>query len=221
MAITQKNREIGIETPLGEDVLLLASMSGTEQLGRPFEFELVLASEDHQIKSADIVGQNVTVRLELSEAKTRYFNGYISRFTQAPATGRLASYRATVVSWLWFLTQTADCRIFPEMTVPDIIKLIFREHGFTDFEALQKKWQKRQKELLDDDMRIKLQSDDYLTYIVVEPNVETSWDRLNKLQKLGTNLFQNFEEQLPVFDEQTIQIDELTQGSLFSPGHSQ
>jgi type VI secretion system secreted protein VgrG len=134
MAITQKNREIGIETPLGEDVLLLASMSGTEQLGRPFEFELELASEDHQIKSADIVGQNVTVRLELSEAKTRYFNGCISRFTQAPATGGLASYRATVVPWLWFLTQTADCRIFSEMTVPDIIKKIFRKHGFTDFE---------------------------------------------------------------------------------------
>ena len=36
--------------------------------------------------------------------------------------------------WLWFLTRTSDCRIFQEKTVPDIIKEIFRDHGFTDFE---------------------------------------------------------------------------------------
>jgi len=134
MAITQENRELEIATPLGKDVLLLTSMSGTEQLGRPFEYQLELASEDHQIKYADIVGQNVTIRLNLSGDKTRYFNGFVSRFTQTLPVGRLASYRATVVPWLWFLTRTADCRIFQEMTVPDIIEKVFRDHGFTDFE---------------------------------------------------------------------------------------
>ncbi|MFB0553033.1 MAG: type VI secretion system Vgr family protein [Phycisphaerae bacterium] len=134
MAETQKYREIEIATPLGEDVLLLTNMSGTEQLGRPFRFELELTSEDHQIKYTDIVGQNVTIRLNLSEDKTRYFNGFVSRFTQTLSAGGLASYRATVVPWLWFLTRTADCRIFQEMTVPDIIEKVFRDHGFTDFE---------------------------------------------------------------------------------------
>ena len=134
MAITQENRELEIATPLGKDVLLLTSMSGTEQLGRPFEYQLELASEDHQIKYADIVGQNVTIRLNLSGDKTRYFNGFVSRFTQTLPVGRLASYRATVVPWLWFLTRTADCRIFQEMTVPDITEKVFRDHGFTDFE---------------------------------------------------------------------------------------
>ena len=137
MAITQDNREIGIETPLGHDVLLLKSISGTEQLGRPFEFYLELASEDHQIRPQDIVGQNVTIRLNLfGRDQVRYFNGYISRFVQTSGADRLAGYRATVVPWLWFLTRTADCRIFQfqQMTVPDIIKKVFRDHGFTDFE---------------------------------------------------------------------------------------
>jgi len=131
MAITQENRELEIATPLGKDVLLLTSMSGTEQLGRPFEYQLELASEDHQIKYADIVGQNVTIRLNLSGDKTRYFNGFVSRFTQTLPVGRLARYRATVVPWLWFLTRTADCRIFQNMTVPEIIKKVFGDHGFT------------------------------------------------------------------------------------------
>ena len=131
---TQEYREIGIDTPLGPDVFLLTSMSGTEELGRPFEYQLELASEDDQIKAEDIVGQDVTIRLDLSGNKSRYFNGFISRFTQIMPFGGLARYRATMVPWLWFLTRTADCRIFQNMKVPDIIKQVFRGRGFTDFE---------------------------------------------------------------------------------------
>jgi type VI secretion system secreted protein VgrG len=131
---TQKHRELAVETPLGEDVLLLTGMSGTEQLGRPFEYRLELASEDHQIKAEDIVGQNVTVRLDVLAGGLRYFNGYVSRFTQLTASSGLARYRVTMVPWLWFLTRTADCRIFQDKTVPDIIKDVFKRHELTNFE---------------------------------------------------------------------------------------
>jgi type VI secretion system secreted protein VgrG len=134
MAKTQQHRHVAIGTPLGDDALLLIRMAGTEHLGRPFEFQLDLASEDSQIQFSDIVGQNVTVRLERSEGSTRYFNGFVSRFTQVSNRGDGARYRATVVPWLWFLTRTADCRIFQAMTVPDIVKQVFRDAGFSDFE---------------------------------------------------------------------------------------
>jgi type VI secretion system secreted protein VgrG len=134
MAITQEHRALAIGSPLGEDVLLLKRMSGTEQLGRPFEYQLELASHDHQIKAEDIIGQNVTIRCELSTGESRYFNGFVSRFIHIPSSGDFAQYQATVVPWLWFLTRTADCRIFQKMTVPKIIKEIFSEKGFTDIE---------------------------------------------------------------------------------------
>ena len=40
---------------------------------------------------------------------------------------------ATVRPWLWFLTRTADCRIFQDMKVPDIIKMVFADHKSADF----------------------------------------------------------------------------------------
>ena len=43
------------------------------------------------------------------------------------------SYHAEMVPWLWFLTRTADCRIFQNMTIPDIIKKIFSDLGFNDY----------------------------------------------------------------------------------------
>ncbi len=36
--------------------------------------------------------------------------------------------------WLWLLTRTSDCRIFQNQKVPDIIKQVFRDLGFSDFE---------------------------------------------------------------------------------------
>jgi len=130
---TQEYRDVAVATPLGEDVLLLTSMSATEQLGRPFEYELGLVSEKLDIKASEIVGKNVTVRLNLSSGEVRYFNGFVSRFVQNPSSGDEAQYTATLVPWLWFLTRTADCRIFQEMTVPDIIKQVVGDYGFTDF----------------------------------------------------------------------------------------
>ena len=35
--------------------------------------------------------------------------------------------------WLWLLTRTSDCRIFPQMTPIDIIKQVFSDRGFSDF----------------------------------------------------------------------------------------
>ena len=35
--------------------------------------------------------------------------------------------------WLWLLTRTSDCRIFPKMTPLDIIKQVFSDRGFSDF----------------------------------------------------------------------------------------
>src|SRR5437867_3401092 len=82
----------------------------------------------------DILGQNVTVRLDLDDDKQRFFNGHVSRFAQTGRSAIYATYQVTVRPWLWFLTRRQDCRIFQEMTVPDIIKKVFRDDGFSDFE---------------------------------------------------------------------------------------
>ncbi len=132
---TQATRHIAIETPLGEDVLLLRSFSAHEEISRLSEFDLDLLSEDYEIKFDDIIGQNVTISMELPGGGKRYWNGFINRFVQGVTTSvQFAQYRATMVPWLWFLTLTSDCRIFQEKTVPDIIKQIFNDLGYSDIE---------------------------------------------------------------------------------------
>lgn len=131
-SFTQSNRTVRIETPLGKDVLLVKSLTGTERLGRPFQYELVLLSEDHELDYKKIIGQNVTVFVDKGDKESRFFNGFVSRFSQAKYEEKLAEYHVTLVPWLWFLTRTSDCRIFQNKTIPEIIEEVFKDHGFSD-----------------------------------------------------------------------------------------
>jgi type VI secretion system secreted protein VgrG len=133
MAFTQNERLISIDTPLGENKLLLQSFRGHEGISRLFEFQLELLSEDPAIAFNKIVGQRVTIKVALENDEVRYFNGFIPRFSQSGADARFSHYQAKMVPWLWFLTRTADCRIFQNMKVPDIIEKIFKDLGFQDY----------------------------------------------------------------------------------------
>lgn len=131
---TQANRRMAVNSPLGEDVLLLRSFSGTESLGRPFEIHLDLVSENREVAAKDLIGQSVTIAVQRPDQETRHFNGLVSRFSFVGLSGSLAQYRATIVPWLWFLTQHATCRVFQDTSIPDIIKKVFADRGFTDYE---------------------------------------------------------------------------------------
>ncbi|MGH7934838.1 MAG: type VI secretion system Vgr family protein [Candidatus Binataceae bacterium] len=131
---SQQDRLIEIETPLGQDVLLLQEFSGIEGVSRLFSFKLVMLSENPSISFSEIVGKQVTITLKTpGGGESRYINGYVSRFTQAGNDPRFTYYHAEVVPWLWFLTRIADCRIFQNKTIPDIIVQVFQSRGFSDF----------------------------------------------------------------------------------------
>lgn len=133
MDFSQQNREIEVITPLGRDVLLLKEFQVYEELGRLFRIELELISTS-QIRFEDLLGQNISIRLNLSDGdKPRFFNGFIGSFSQRVTEGQFARYRAIAYPWLWFLTHTSDCRIFQDKTVPQIIKEVLNELGFTDY----------------------------------------------------------------------------------------
>ena len=143
--ITQDDRSIAITTPLGENNLLLKTMTFTEQLGRPFVIKVDLLSEEPAVDFFQLIGKGATIRWNMPDVsgqqKKRHFGGYIRSFVQRPRAEGFYCYEATIVPWLWFLTRTADCRIFhsamteppDEMTVPGIIKKVFKDHGFDDF----------------------------------------------------------------------------------------
>ncbi len=134
--ISQEQRLLAVSTPLGPDTLLLAGFKGMEALSQPFRFELDLMSQQETIAPADLVGKPVSWRVGRTDDAPRYFHGIVSRLYAGGRDKRgLRAYRAEVVPWLWFLTRTADCKIFQQLTTPDIIKKVFDGLGFSDYEV--------------------------------------------------------------------------------------
>ncbi len=133
MPYTQENRLIALTTPLSEDKLLLAGFSGREAISRLFSFHLDLLAEQGPVEFADIIGKKVTISISQSDGTPRYFNGLVSRFAQSGGDTKFLRYQMEVVPWTWMLTRYADCKIFHNKTVGDIIQQIFSDRGFTDF----------------------------------------------------------------------------------------
>jgi type VI secretion system secreted protein VgrG len=135
--LTQTGRLIQITTPLGDDVVVPRSFDGFEGISRLYEYRIELASENSAISAQDIVGKRVTLSILQSDMQTeRYFDGFVSHFAKLPRqpNQRYYAYEIKIVPWTWFLTRTTNCRIFQEMTVPQVIEQIFQDFGFSDFQ---------------------------------------------------------------------------------------
>jgi type VI secretion system secreted protein VgrG len=123
---------ITLDAPVSS--LIFQSMIGREEIGRPYLFSLELLGTDATLDPDVMLGQPMTVHLELRDGGMRHFHGFVSHFAQTGLRGEYAQYAVTLRPWLWFLTRTTNCRIFQNQTAVSVVKAVFREHGFTDFD---------------------------------------------------------------------------------------
>ena len=132
MALEQKDRQLLIDTPLGENYLLLKEFSATEAISELFSFQMKLVHEENSvgllptvIDPKALLGQPVNVTVNIKDGTSRCFNGVVSHWRQGNRDTRFTYYQALVVPKVWLLTQKVQSRIFQRMTVPQILKKVF------------------------------------------------------------------------------------------------
>lgn len=112
---------------LGSEVRVL-SVSGTEEMSRPFAFDLEIASEDDSIEFEEVVDQAAVLGI-LRVGEPRYVNGIVTRFEQGEVGQRFALYQMRIMPKIQRLAFRRNSRIFQEKTVPEIVKQILDELG--------------------------------------------------------------------------------------------
>ncbi len=123
---------VTLDAPI--DALVVRTVRGVDEISQPFRYDLELFSDDPNIDPAALLGQPMTVHLQVGEGVTRELNGLACEFRLAGSAGSYFLYRVVLRPWLWFLSKTSGCRIFQQKSIPEIVKEVFRGHGFTDFE---------------------------------------------------------------------------------------
>ena len=132
MALEQKNRQLLVNTPLGENFLLAAEFSASETISELFSFKLKLVHEETPagltptvVDPKALLGQPISVKVNIPDKTSRHFNGVVSHWRQGNRDTRFTYYQAIVVPKVWLLTQKSQSRIFQRLTVPQILRKVF------------------------------------------------------------------------------------------------
>jgi type VI secretion system secreted protein VgrG len=127
--LSQKERLLSLATPLGADVLCIQQASINERLSNLFVMHLEMIADHDKassVKAESLLGQSVTLTVELPGKKKRYFNGIVSRFAEGHRDERFVYFHAEVVPQIWLLTLKSNCRVFQDKSIPDILKQVLQ-----------------------------------------------------------------------------------------------
>jgi type VI secretion system secreted protein VgrG len=133
-SLLQADRRAEFTSPLGKDVLVLTDFSGSEGLGELFEYHIEALSDQENVDFDPAIGQGCMVKLKTDDGKTRIYHGIMTEAQWIGYQNEFYRYRVVLRPWLWLLGHKADCRIFLDKNVKDIIQDVFSKAGFTDFE---------------------------------------------------------------------------------------
>jgi type VI secretion system secreted protein VgrG len=134
MAVTQDKQRIKLDTPLGKDIFLVRHVSGHEAVSKPFGFTFDVVSELDVVDQKKLIGKHVSCSIKCQDGSDRYFSGIVSSLAAGGLVdSRFRQYKFKIVPWMSLLSYRADCRIFQEKPVPDIVSEVFKNLGFNDF----------------------------------------------------------------------------------------
>ncbi|VXB40283.1 type VI secretion system Vgr family protein [Massilia sp. 9I] len=130
LRFTQDTRLIRLTTSLGED-LVAECVHGEEAISRGYCFRIDALSLDAQVRLKALVGQPALVELLTATSidAPRPFHGYITAAEMTGANGGFARYALTLEPWSQFLALGRDSRIFQDMSVFDILDVVFGSYA--------------------------------------------------------------------------------------------
>ena len=139
---SQSSRSVQLDGPSALKGLMLSRLVGREQISRPFEYQLSLyggePGSDGAVDPDQVLGQPVTVTFNTGsgtstdQGGTRHFNGIVTEFAEVGYNTRYHEYHAVLRPALWLLSRRADCRVFQNMSTPDIVAEVFKQAGSID-----------------------------------------------------------------------------------------
>ena len=141
--LTQRDRFARLTTPLGQDVLVLMKLDGSEAISENFEWRLscLLNADEDAVEPTNIIGKPCHVELDASDGSTRCFHGLCTEIRFRGWRGEYMHYQLVLRPWTWLLTRETRSQIFHDLSVKDIITKIFNDGGFSDVEfRLQKNY---------------------------------------------------------------------------------
>ncbi len=191
--MAEAQRLVRVKSSLGEGTFLLRNLNAIEMLGQPFRIDLTLDSDDQNIGYKKLLGQHLTIEIDMNETEHRYFDGLVTRFSYVGLHNFRARYEVTLSPWLWLLKKHVQCKIFQQKDVPTIIKDVFRAANFDDFDD---KLQRTDYVVLDYCVQYRESDFDFVSRLMEQEGIYYYFEHSNGTHKLvlcdGTGSHEKF-----------------------------
>lgn len=133
VSLSQDQRWLRLDTPLGADVVVVEEMEGREDLSRLFSFRL-RGLCTRVFAPSDLLGKEVGLTLQRYTSELRHIHGIVTGLRFGP--GLRSGYRRCeldVEPSIAVLRHSSNYRIFQEKTVVDIASAIFADRSIANY----------------------------------------------------------------------------------------
>ncbi|MFV8800600.1 type VI secretion system tip protein VgrG [Yersinia sp. LJYL362] len=125
--------EIENDVLSGLDAFPLSFTTEERLSGNPV-YSLDFQAADADIDLISLLGEVIKVKIELPDsAGYRTFFTYVVAGSDEGQRQNQFVYHLELSTWLWFLQQNRNCRIFQNLSIIDIIEQIFSRYNFADY----------------------------------------------------------------------------------------
>lgn len=134
MADRQENDVIAITTTAGAGAFVVTDIRGEEKLSYVYRYRLTLFTDQEDLDVSALAGTDASIRIRMADGEDRYISGILARFIlkKIDTPGDRVWFEADLVPKLYLLGLQADCRIFQNKTVVEIIETVLGDGGVTD-----------------------------------------------------------------------------------------
>lgn len=118
-----------LSTALGAKDLHFARLIAKDKLSEPFRYQFHMLSRVAGLAFGRQIGQPLSLEMDMGDAGKRHFHGICTKISHVGPASSYEHYVAIVRPSLWVLRQSADCRIFQNQSIPEIIKSVLADGG--------------------------------------------------------------------------------------------
>jgi type VI secretion system secreted protein VgrG len=129
MADDAKTNRVTLQIDGIEGALAAASVRIEERISDIGEITVTLASDTGVVRPQAVLRKGAQVDVTSGGTLVRRFEGFVIRVREA-WRGPSPAFTITIALPLYFMTLSSDCRIFQDMTVPEIVEKVITEARF-------------------------------------------------------------------------------------------
>ncbi len=109
------------------------SLTADERLSHEPSYRLDLLSSDPELDLDALLGTPLEADIDLGNGAVRTFSTYVFGGYDTGQLSGQYTYTLELKSWLSFLEENRNSRIFQNLTVPEIVEQVFQGHQRTDY----------------------------------------------------------------------------------------